>query len=449
MSERRGRLFGLDANLKAGVIAAMRSRPGRTAEAALRSLGGPRPEPTRAGRADLSQHPIYQELMLQRVAAERLAIDNPFFRVHEGPARGVTRIAGQRYINFASYNYLDLVDHPEVAEAARAAIATYGTSASASRPVGGERPIHAALERNLAEFHGTEAAVAFVSGHATNVSVIGKLFGPRDLVVHDALAHNSIQVGAQLSGAARRAFAHNDASACEKVLREHRGRAERALVVIEGLYSMDGDVPDLAAFVALARRYEALLMVDEAHSAGVLGATGRGLAEHSGVAPGEVDIWMGTLSKSFVGCGGYIAGAEPLVAMLKFAAPGFLYSVGMAPPLAAASNAALDVLRREPERVRRLQANGRHLLERFRERGLDTGTSHGFNVVPVIVRSSIVAARLANWLFERQVNVQPIIYPAVEERAARLRFFVTTSHEREQLDEVAALTADGLQRVAA
>jgi len=442
MSERRGRLFGLDTQLKAGVIAAMRARPGRNAEAEPHRLA----EDGRGGaRPDLRAHPLYRELLVQKRAAERLDIANPFFRVHERAAGHRTTIAGRDYVNFASYNYLDLVDHPQVKSAAAAALERFGPSASASRPVGGERPVHAALEARLAELYESEDAVAFVSGHGANVSVIGKLFGPRDLIVHDALSHNSVLVGAQLSGAARRSFAHNDPAACERVLREHRGRAERALIAIEGLYSMDGDIPPLADFVALARRYDAFLMVDEAHAVGVLGARGRGLHEEQGVAPGDVDIWMGTLSKSFAGCGGYIAGSRPLVELLKFAAPGFLYSVGMAPPLAAASTAAIDVMTAEPWRVERLRRNGETLLAACRRRGLDTGTSAGFSVVPVIVKSSVLAARLSNWLFERGVNVQPILYPAVEERSARLRFFVTSAHEAEELEEAAELTAAGLK----
>jgi 8-amino-7-oxononanoate synthase len=444
VSTRRGSLFGLDAGVKAGVIAAMRARPGRSAEPAPHRLDD---DGRTSSRPDLRDHPLYRELLVQKLAADRLDIANPFFRVHERAAGHRTTIAGRDYLNFASYNYLDLVEHPAVVAAARGAIDTFGTSASASRPVGGERPVHAALEAAIARLHGTEAAVAFVSGHGTNVSVLGKLFGPRDLIVHDALAHNSIQLGAQLSGAARRAFAHNDPASCETMLRSYRARAERAIIVVEGLYSMDGDTPDLAAFVALARRFDAFLMVDEAHSVGTVGATGHGLAEHAGVAPAEVDIWMGTLSKSFAGCGGYVAGSAVLVEMLKFAAPGFLYSVGMPPPMAAASTAAIDLLEAEPERPRWLQANGRAFVESCRAHDLDVGRSEGFNVVPVIVKSSVVAARLSNWLFEQGVNVQPILYPAVEENAARLRFFLTCAHTAAELERAAALTAEGLRAV--
>ncbi len=443
MTDRRARLFGLDANVKAGVIAAMRARPRRAGAPSLRRLDEADDRPHARGKT-FESHPLYRDLALQKAAGERLGVANPFFRVHDAVASHRTSIGGRTLTNFASYNYLDLVDDPRVLAAARGALEQFGPSASASRPVGGERAVHRALEERLARLHGVEAAVAFVSGHGANVSVIGKLFGPRDLVVHDALAHNSVLVGAQLSGATRRGFAHNDADACERLLRDQRGRAEHALIVIEGLYSMDGDVPELAAFVDLAQRYDCYLMVDEAHSIGVLGERGAGIAEAQGVPPAAVDIWMGTLSKSFAGCGGYIAGTAALVELLKFAAPGFLYSVGMAPPLAAASAAAIDVLEQEPERARRLRENGRRLLDRMREVGLNTGRSEGLSVVPVIVNSSVLAARLSNWLFDRGINVQPILYPAVEERAARLRFFVTCAHTDEELDEAARLSSQGV-----
>ena len=188
-------------------------------------------------------------------------------------------------------------------------------------------------------------------------------------------------------------------------------------------------------------------MVDEAHSLGVLGRTGAGLREHFGVDGTDVDIWMGTLSKTLASCGGYIAGEHALVEYLKYSAPGFLYSVGMPPPAAAAALAALRVMRSEPERVARLQERGRRFLELARSRGLNTGHSAGFSVVPVIVGSSIKAARLSNALFERGINVQPIIYPAVEEKAARLRFFLSCSHSDAQLRDTVDAVAEELARL--
>ena len=295
--------------------------------------------------------------------------------------------------------------------------------------------------------YGVEDCVVLVGGWATNVTTIGHLFGRKDLILHDSLIHNSVLQGALLSGARRLPFPHNDWQALDQILRKERGGYERVLVVIEGIYSMDGDCPDLPRFIEVKRRHKTFLMVDEAHSLGVLGRTGAGLREHFGVDGRDVDIWMGTLSKTLASCGGYIAGEHALVEYLKYSAPGFLYSVGMPPPAAAAALAALRVMRSEPERVARLQERGRRFLELARGRGLNTGHSAGFSVVPVIVGSSIKAARLSNALFERGINVQPIIYPAVEEKAARLRFFLSCSHSDAQLRDTADAVAEELGRL--
>lgn len=377
--------------------------------------------------------PGYEKLLIPLAAASRLGLANPFFKTHEGVAGATTQIDGRVFINFSSYNYLGLAGHPRVNKAAKDAIERYGTSASASRLVAGERHIQRELEESLAAFYEVADCIVFVSGHATNVTTIGHLFGARDLVIHDSLIHNSVLEGIKLSGAARRSFPHNDPAALDAILNEIRGQFERVLIVIEGLYSMDGDVPDLPRFIDLKKRHKAFLMVDEAHSLGVLGETGQGIREHYGIAGNEVDIWMGTLSKTFAGCGGFIAGERALIEHLKYAAPGFVYSVGISPPLAAASLEALRILREEPERVGRLRERSNYLLERAREHGIDTGLSQGHAIVPAIIGSSLRAAKISNQLFDRGINVQPIIYPAVEERAARLRFFVSSLHTDSQL----------------
>ena len=348
--------------------------------------------------------------------------------------RATTLIDGRSYVNFSSYNYLGLAGHPRVNKAATAAIERYGTSASASRLVAGERPVQRELEKALAAFYEVEDCVVFVSGHATNVTTIGYLFGPKDLIVHDSLIHNSVLEGIKLSGAARRSFPHNDTAALDTILAEIRGLFERVLIVVEGLYSMDGDVPELQRLIDIKQRHKAFLMVDEAHSLGVLGESGHGIREHCGIAGKAVDIWMGTLSKALAGCGGFIAGERALVEHLKYAAPGFVYSVGLSPPLAAASLEALRIMIEEPERSRRLHERASYAYARARARGINTGLSQGYAVIPAIVGSSLKAAKISNQLFERGINVQPIVYPAVDERAARLRFFFSTTHTERQID---------------
>jgi len=404
---------------------------GRMAETAAGGRHATREIPEAYTRFD--RHPGYEKMLVPKAMADRLGVRNPFFRSHDGVAAARTRIGGRDYLNFSNYNYLGLSAHPQVNAAAKAAIDQYGTSASASRLVAGERPVQRELEESLAQVYDVDDCVVFVSGHATNVSTIGYLFGPKDLVIHDSLIHNSILQGIQLSGAARRSFPHNDSAALERILAEIRGQFERVLIVIEGLYSMDGDIPDLPAFIDIKRRYKAFLMVDEAHALGVLGQTGKGSHEHFGVAGRDVDIWMGTLSKTLASCGGYIAGDRALVEMLKYAASGFVYSVGISPVLAAASLEALRIMQREPERVERLRARGSQFLAAMRSIGADTGFAQGHAVVPAITGSSLKAAKLSSQLFDAGINVQPIIHPAVEEKAARLRFFLSASHTEDDI----------------
>jgi len=393
------------------------------------------------------QHPGYQHLRVMQQTAQRLGLSNPFFRLHQGTAGAQTQIGEREYLNFASYNYLGYSGHPSVAEAAKAAIDRYGTSVSASRPVSGDRPLHRELEQGLARLYEVDDAVVMVSGHATNVTTIGYLFGPRDLVVHDELIHNSVLQGIQLSGARRLSFAHNDWQALDRLLSEQRHHFERVLVVVEGIYSMDGDYPELPRFVDIKRKHKAFLMVDEAHSLGVMGATGKGIREHFGLAGDDVDIWMGTLSKTLASCGGYIAGSTALIEHLKFLAPGFLYSVGMPPAVAASALAALQLLAADNGRVAQVQARGELFLRLAREAGLDTATSTGLAVIPVITGSSFKAGRLSSALFERGINAQPIVYPAVPEQAARVRFFVSCEHTPEQIQHTVAVVAEEMARL--
>lgn len=390
-------------------------------------------------------HPGYQQLRIINDGGARLGISNPFFKVHDGIAGATTSIGGQEYINYASYNYLGLSGDARVSNAAKEAIGQYGTSVSASRAVSGERPVHRALESALAALYEVDDAIVFVSGHATNVTAIGYLFGPKDLVLHDEYIHNSVVQGTMLSRAKRMSFPHNDAKALDELLSQQREHFERVLIVVEGIYSMDGDYPDLPQFVEIKRRHKAFLMVDEAHSLGVMGKTGAGIREHFALKGSDVDIWMGTLSKSLAGCGGYIAGETALVEHLKFLVPGFLYSVGMSPPVAAASLVALQCMLSEPERVTSLQARGKLFLNLAKEAGINTGTSSGLAVIPAIVGSSIKAARLSAAMFKQGVNVQPILYPAVPEKSARLRFFISSEHSEAQIEKTIQVLAGELK----
>ena len=391
--------------------------------------------------------PEYLRLRQSMDDAQAAGFTNPFFKVHDRVINDTTVIEGREMVSFSSYNYVGMSGDPKVTAAAKQAIDRYGTSVSASRLVSGEKAIHRDLEQEIAQFLGVEAAIVFVSGHATNETTIGHLFGSGDLILHDALAHNSIVQGAILSGARRRAFPHNDWRGLDKLLAELRPAYRRVLIAIEGVYSMDGDIPDLPRFVEVKKRHRAFLYVDEAHSVGILGEQGRGIGEHYGVPAADVDIWMGTLSKAFGSCGGYVAGSHALVDYLKYTAPGFVFAAGISPANAAAALASLRLLKAEPDRLKRLHARSRLFLTLARERGLNTGMSEGSPVLPVILGNSVHCLQLSEALFDRGINVQPILYPAVEERAARLRFFITSTHTDDQIRSTVEAVAEELEKI--
>ncbi|WP_083975223.1 aminotransferase class I/II-fold pyridoxal phosphate-dependent enzyme [Kitasatospora mediocidica] len=372
---------------------------------------------------------------------------NPYFLLHEGTMRDTTKVGDQELISFSGYNYLGLSGHPVVTAAVKDAVDRYGSSVSASRFLSGDRPVHRELESELAALNGCEAALALVSGHATNVSVIGHLMGPQDLILHDSLAHDSILQGCKLSGARRRPFPHNDMAALDALLTKVRHEYRRVLVVVEGVYSMDGDLVDLPALIEVKQRHGVLVMVDEAHSLGVVGAGGGGVGEHFAVDRSQVDLWAGTLSKSFAGCGGYVAGTERVITYLKCSVPGFVYSVGLTPANTAASLAAIRVMRDEPERLKRLAENSDRFLRLAREAGIDTGDSYGSPVIPAIVKDSAKAVQLSAALFDRGVSANPILHPAVAEELTRLRFFVTSEHTTEQIDYSVAALAEQWRRL--
>ncbi|MDR2641653.1 MAG: aminotransferase class I/II-fold pyridoxal phosphate-dependent enzyme [Planctomycetaceae bacterium] len=372
---------------------------------------------------------------------------NRFFDVHEGITNDLAIIGGKEYINFSNYNYVNTSGDPEVIAAAVEACQKYGTSVSASRLVSGNKPIHRELENAISDFLGCEDTIVMVGGHSTNEGVIGHLLGEKDMILFDALAHNSIVEGARLSGARRRPFPHNDWEAADWILKNHRKEYRKVLIAVEGVYSMDGDYPDLPKLIEVKKRYHTLLMVDEAHSLGVLGKTGRGIGEHFGVDRKDVDIWMCTLSKTFASCGGYISGSRELVEYLKYTAPNFVFSVGISPPNCAAALMAIKLLEREPERVEKLHKNCALFLQLAKSKKLDTGTSCDSAVVPVILGNSMFAMRMSKALFDRGINVQPILHPAVEEKAARLRFFITSAHSQEQIEYTINCTAEELEKL--
>jgi 8-amino-7-oxononanoate synthase len=384
---------------------------------------------------DFAQFPELREYANTRWYYDKQGYEWNMFREHVGVASAEVDVAGRRMINFSSYNYLDLSGDPRVQSAAKQAIDHYGTSTGSGRIIMGEIPIFGEFEKELADVLGVEDAVLGVSGYGTNVAAIGYLARKQDLVLYDELVHNSMLVGAKLSGARRFAFAHNDCDALERLLVEHRGNFERVLILTEGVFSMDGDIPDIPRLIEIKKRHHALLMVDEAHSMGVV--------DHFGLNGADIDIHYASMSKAFATIGGYIAGRRELVTMLKYYAPGLgLYIASPMPANAAAGLAALRIMRAEPQRARRVVENARYFREQARQAGLNTGLSEGSAVIPVMLPDAELALWLAARLFDNNIFTFPMIFPVVPRDAARLRFFINTAHTREQIDRTIRLLVE-------
>ncbi|GAB2515379.1 aminotransferase class I/II-fold pyridoxal phosphate-dependent enzyme [Nocardia heshunensis] len=366
---------------------------------------------------------------------------NPYLEPHQGLNATTVRKYDRELLNFSSYSYLGMTGEPRVREAAKQAIDTYGTSVSASRVVSGEIPLYASIERRLAEIYDVDDAVVTTSGYITNAATIGFLLGPKDIAVCDSLAHNSLIAGTRWAGCRRVNFRHNDPASLEAVLRMSRRTAGRALVVLEGHYSMEGDIPPLPELIEVARKYDCVIMVDEAHSFGVLGALGHGVRELYGLPGDAVDIWMGTLSKALGSCGGFLAGNRDLMMALKYAGPGVsMFTGGPAPAAIGAALAALDVLAAEPQRVQRLRENGETLWKLVTDSGFETGIAQGTPIVPVLLGGGGRAPLISAKLIEEGINVSAIVAPAVPDGEERLRFFATSEHTTDQLEAgVAAL----------
>ena len=422
--------LGATAGLSSGTVSA--GSPVNTAGPADPSNSSPS-EKHPVLQGDASRFPECLAFQTRLAGAAAAGLQNPFFRSKERVHEATATIAGRETITYTSFDYLGLAGHPRVIAAAKCALDRFGASASASRLVGGNHAIVQQLDQELARFLGTEAAVVFPSGYGTNASIFGHLFDAQDLILYDELAHNSIVQGAQLSKAHRRPFPHNDYHFLDSLLRDVRSKYRRAVVAMEGVYSMDGDFPDLPRFIEVKRRHQALLYVDEAHSVGVMGATGRGICEHFGLEPSDGDLWMGTISKALASGGGYLAGPEVLIQYLQYTTPAFVFATAISPANAAAALEALRIVQEEPDRVARLHQRCALFLKLAADSGLDTGPSGGTPVVPVILGDSQRCIRVGAALLAKGIDAQPILYPAVPESKSRIRFFITANHTEEQI----------------
>jgi len=370
----------------------------------------------------------------QRLAAAKAAgYESPFFRVKDRVEGSVATIDGSETITYTSFDYLGMASDPQIAAAAKDAIDRFGTSASASRLVGGDTTVLKELDEAVARFVGTEAAAVFPSGFGTNASLLGHLFGDEDLILYDELAHNSIVQGSLLSDAGTRPFPHNDFDFLDRLLGDIREKYRRVVLAIEGVYSMDGDYPNLPQIVDVKKRHQALLYVDEAHSIGVMGPNGRGICEHFGIDPADGDFWMGTISKALGSGGGYIAGRSSLIQYLKYTTPAFVFATACSPANAAASLAAIRLAEQEPERVARLRDRSDFFARLAVEAGFNIGTSNDTPVIPIILGDSMKCVSISHELLRQGIDAQPILFPAVPEKASRIRFFITANHTEQQI----------------
>jgi 8-amino-7-oxononanoate synthase len=366
-----------------------------------------------------------------------LDFGNPFFAPIDSLGAEAER-RGDHFVSFANYDYLGLASHPRVKAEAADALDQLGVGALASRLVGGERSTHQLLEEEVAAFLGTESSLALVSGYLTNLTTITHLMAGRDALFIDELSHNSIASAAKSSGSEVVVFRHNDLDHLDDLLAANRENYRNALIVVEALYSMDGDIVDLPRIVEIKERHQAWLLVDEAHSLGVLGATGRGISELAGIDPNRIDLIIGTMSKTLASCGGFIAAKRSITEWMRYSLPGFVYSVGLSPVITAAARAALQLMQEESWRIDRLTKNAELFRQCAQEADLDTGPAIGRGVVPILFGSSQETMLASHYLLEQGFYCPPIVQIGVPKDQPRLRFFISATHTEDDIRRVIA-----------
>jgi len=349
-----------------------------------------------------------------------------------GSAQGAwLTVDGKNVLNFCSNNYLGLANHPKIVEAAKEATKKYGVGPAAVRSIAGTMDLHVQLEQRLARFKGAEAVITFQSGFTANLGTIAALVGKEDVIFSDRLNHASIIDGCRLSGAKIVAYEHNDPGALEDAIKEHASNFRRALIITDGVFSMDGDIAPLPALVEVARKYDILFMVDDAHGEGVLGKGGRGIVDHFGLH-GKVDIEVGTMSKAFGVVGGMVAGDKVIIEWLRQRGRPFLFSSAVTAPDAAACSAAVDLLEESTELVDKLWANAKYFKAEMKKLGFDTGVSET-PITPVILGEARLAQQFSRELFEEGVFAMAIGFPTVAKGKARIRVMISAAHDNDDL----------------
>ncbi|MBI4166139.1 MAG: glycine C-acetyltransferase [Acidobacteria bacterium] len=367
---------------------------------------------------------------LGKLREQKLALK---LRILEDEQRPVSHFDGREVINLSSNNYLGLTTHPKLRKKAVEAIEKFGVGSGAVRTIAGTMSLHMELEEKIASFKGVEASVVFQSGFTANAGTVQAILTREDVIISDELNHASIIDGCRLSRAEIKVFPHKDVEACEKILKELSGRGGRKLLITDGVFSMDGDIAPLPALVALAEKYGCIMMIDDAHSSGVLGRNGRGTVDHYNLH-GRVDIQVGTLSKAIGALGGYVCSTRDVIEFLYNRARPFLFSTSHPPSVAATCIAAFDVLEEEPQLIEKLWSNTRFFKEGLKRRGFNTGVSET-PITPVRVGDAALAHEFSRQLFQEGVFAMGIGFPTVPVGKARIRTIVTATHTEEELTQ--------------
>jgi glycine C-acetyltransferase len=388
--------------------------------------------------------PESNPLSFVTTALDEIKSSGGYFRLRQlqSACEPVCKVDGREVINLASNNYLGLVNHPKLKEAAEKAVREFGVGSGAVRTITGTLAMHLELEEKIAAFKHTEACVVFQSGFTANAGTVSAILTPNDHIISDALNHASIIDGCRLSRAKIHVFRHKDTEHAEEILTSLADMPGNKLLITDGVFSMDGDIGPLDKLTALAEKYGAIMMVDDAHSSGVLGANGRGTVDHFGLH-GRVQIQVGTLSKAIGALGGYVCGSRDLIDYLYHRARPFLFSTSHPPAVTAACLAAFDLLVNEPERVSLLWDNTNYFKQLLKQEGFDTGLSET-PIVPIIIGETKAAMEYSRALFEEGLWATGIGFPTVPQGMARIRTIVTSAHSRVQLDQ----SAEILTRVA-
>jgi len=356
----------------------------------------------------------------------------PYFKVLESEQAPEVMIEGKKFIMFGSNNYLGLANDHRMKQASKDAIEKFGTGVAGSRFLNGNTTLHTRLENQLAKFKGREAALIYATGYQMNLGVVSALVSKGDMVIVDKLDHASILDGCKLSGAEIKRFKHNDLNDLEKVLSK-AGEDIGKLVVVDGVFSMEGDIAPLPEISKLCKKYKARLIVDDAHATGVMGDNGRGTCEYFGLEHNEVDLIVGTCSKSFASVGGFVVGDKEVIHYIQHMSRSMIFSAGLPPASVAAISKAIEIIESEPERRKRLWENSNYLLESFKNMGCNTGHTKT-PIIPILIGDNEKTFTLWRALFDNGIFTNPVVSPAVPPKRTLMRVVVTASHTREQLD---------------